>query len=74
MRHEVVKQIETEAKEHNKKYTDKEIKEKVKRKMEAITAQASGNEVPGTDTFRMKHSLNFLDDPVDKCMIKALFR
>ena len=46
----------------------------VLRKMEALTAKASGQEVPGTDTFRMKHSLFFLDDPVDKCMIKALFR
>jgi hypothetical protein len=30
--------------------------------------------VPSTDSFRKKRSLAFLDDPVDHCMIKALFR
>jgi hypothetical protein len=74
LRHEIVKKIELEAKEFNRKYTEKEIREMVKREEEAHAARSSGAEVPSTDSFRKKHSLYFLDNPVDKCMIKALFQ
>jgi hypothetical protein len=74
LRHEIVKKIEEEAKVFNHKYTEKEIKEMVKREVEAHATKISGGEVPSTDSYRRKASLYFLDDPVDKCMIKALFR
>lgn len=46
----------------------------VKRQEEAHATKLAGGDVPSTDSYRRKNSLYFLDDPVDKCMIKALFR
>lgn len=74
MRHEIIKKIEEDVKQFNRKYTDKEIKEMIKRHEEAHAANAAGGEIPSTESYRRKNSLYFLDDPVDKCMIKALFR
>ena len=62
-----------EAKEQNKHYSDSDLREVLKERLEKLY-ESDKNYQNGPDDSSRPHNLSFLDDPVDECMSKSLFR